>query len=130
MDASDMRLHALTPMLRTRDLPGSLAFYCGMLGFECAAHDETRGWASLRRDGVELMLSGPNAHEGDGAPAVTGSLYFRTDAIDALWQRLQDRVRVCYPPEDFDYGMREFAVYDNNGYLLQFGSPVDRTGTA
>lgn len=32
--------------------------------------------------------------------------------------------RVCYPIEDFHYGMREFAIFDNNGYLLQFGQPV------
>ena len=22
------------------------------------------------------------------------------------------------------YGMREFAIYDNNGYVLQFGQPL------
>jgi hypothetical protein len=26
-----------------------------------------------------------------------------------------------YPLEDFDYGMREFAIYDSKGYLFQFG---------
>jgi hypothetical protein len=31
---------------------------------------------------------------------------------------------VCYGIEDFFYGMREFAIYDNNGYLLQFGQPI------
>ena len=36
-----------------------------------------------------------------------------------------DRVRICYPIETFDYGMREFAIYDdNNGYVLQFGRPL------
>ena len=40
------------------------------------------------------------------------------------WQRVRERARVCYPLEDFDYGMREFAIYDNNGYLLQFGEPI------
>jgi len=33
-------------------------------------------------------------------------------------------VRICYPIETFEYGMREFAIYDNNGYLLQFGEAV------
>ena len=23
--------------------------------------------------------------------------------------------------ETFEWGMREFAIYDNNGYVLQFG---------
>ena len=69
------------------------------------------------------MLSGPNRHQGDAAPAFTGSLYFRTDDVDGLWRSLKDRARVCYPIEEFDYGMRELGVYDNNGYLLQFGQP-------
>jgi hypothetical protein len=36
------------------------------------------------------------------------------------WER-GERQGVCYPIEDFDYGMRSFAIYDANGYLLQFG---------
>jgi hypothetical protein len=26
--------------------------------------------------------------------------------------------------EDFEYGMREFAIRDNNGYILQFGQEI------
>lgn len=123
-----MTLHALAPMLRTPDVPGSVAFYRDVLGFQCDA-DGSDGWASLRRDGVEIMLATPNAHEDSGPPAVTGSpspvsLYLRTDDVDGWWRRLKDAARVCYPLEAFWYGMREFAVYDNNGYLLHFGQPV------
>jgi len=55
------------------------------------------------------------------APVMTGALYMRCDDVDAAWARVKNAARVCYPIEDFDYGMREFAIYDNNGYLLQFG---------
>jgi hypothetical protein len=41
-----------------------------------------------------------------------------------MWSRLKDRVKLCYPIETFDYGMREFAIYDNNEYILQFGQSV------
>ncbi|NUO74558.1 MAG: VOC family protein [Lysobacter sp.] len=119
-----MSLRALTPMLRTPDLAASVAFYTQALDFRLSAGDVAGGWVSLARDGVELMLSGLNAHEGDRAPAFTGSLYLRTDDVDGWWSRLRERARVCYPIEDFAYGMREFAVYDNNGYLLQFGQPI------
>jgi hypothetical protein len=44
--------------------------------------------------------------------------------VSALWTSIKDAVKVCYPMEDFHYGMREFAIYDNNGYMLQFGSPL------
>ncbi len=70
------------------------------------------------------MLAGPDLHARDTAPAFTGSLYLKIDDVDALWERLKDRVRICYPIESFDYGMREFAIYDNNGYVLQFGQPL------
>jgi hypothetical protein len=35
-------------------------------------------------------------------------------------------VKFAYPLETFEYGLREFAIYDNNGYMLQFGTPVRR----
>jgi len=31
---------------------------------------------------------------------------------------------VVYPLEDCAYGMREFAIRDNNGYILQFGQEI------
>lgn len=114
-------------MLRTWDLRGSIAFYTDVLGFECESYSEKWAWASLKHGGVVIMLAGPNQHESDNAPAFTGSLYFRTDDVDSLWHRLKDRARVCYPIEDFEYGMREFAIHDNNGYVLQFGQALDTT---
>ena len=58
------------------------------------------------------------------SPTFTGSLYFNVDDAASLWVSLKDVVKVGYPMEDFHYGMREFAIYDNNGYLLQFGTPL------
>ena len=116
-------LHTLVPMLRVPDVPAAVAWYRDVLGFACTT-DGSEGWASLRRDGIELMLSAFNAHEGDVASVFTGSLYLRCDDIDHWWQCLKDRARVCYPIGDFPYGMREFAIYDSNGFLLQFGQPI------
>jgi len=109
-------------MLQTWDLKASINFYTDVLGFTCERAIE--GWASLRRDDVNIMLSGPNQHDGATSPTFTGSLYIKTDHVDDLWDRLKDKARLCYPIEDFEYGMREFAIYDNNGYILQFGQPV------
>jgi uncharacterized glyoxalase superfamily protein PhnB len=117
-----MAMLTMTPMLCTWDMEGSVRFYTEVLGFTCERRVE--GWASLKRDGVEMMLSAPNEHEGHTRPAFSGSLYFRVDDVDALWQAWRDRARVCYPIETFDYGMREFALYDNNGYVLQFGQAL------
>ena len=70
------------------------------------------------------MVATPNAHEDFDEPVFTGSLYFRCDDVTALWTQLADNTRVCYPVEEFEYGMREFAIFDNNGYLLLFGEEL------
>jgi uncharacterized glyoxalase superfamily protein PhnB len=119
-----MKLRELTPMLRTKDLQGSVDFYVRVLGFECEALSEDWGWASLERDEVVIMLALPNEHVPFDRPAFTGSLYIKTDDVDALWQQVKDKAEVCYPIENFEYGLREFAVFDNNGYLLQFGQEI------
>lgn len=119
-----MDLQQLIPMLRTPDVEGSVAFYTGVLGFECLARSEDGTWASVGRGPVTLMLSGLNQHEGDQRPVFTGSLYFRTGDVNALWERLKGKARISYPIESFDYGMREFGLHDNNGYLLQFGQEL------
>jgi hypothetical protein len=59
------------------------------------------------------------------APALTGALYIHCDDVEEAWTKVKDVARVCYPIEDFDYGMREFAIFDNNGYVLQFGQEID-----
>jgi uncharacterized glyoxalase superfamily protein PhnB len=119
-----MEFLELKPMLRSWDIPATIAFYTEILGFTCKSYNQEWGWAHLNRDRTTIMISSPNEHEGDSSPGFTGSLYITCDEVDDLWASLKDRVRVCYPIEDFDYGMREFGVYDNNGYILQFGKPL------
>lgn len=120
-----MRISAVVPVLWVTDIPATLRFYEEVLGFECASQAE--GWACMQRDGVELMLSEPNAHYPYDGPRFTGSFYFKLqtpEEADKFWQQVKDRATVVYPIENFDYGMREFAVNDNNGFILQFGAEI------
>ena len=120
-----MSLQTLRPMLWTADVRGTVDFYVQQLGFTCGEFREEWGWAALQRDDVEIMASRPNDHVPFDGPRFTGSFYIVTDRVDALWEEFRGKAKVCYPLEDFFYGMREFAIYDNNGYLLQFGQPLD-----
>jgi uncharacterized glyoxalase superfamily protein PhnB len=122
--ASMPKLTELRSMLYTRKLDETIAFYVDQLGFTLDERMETQGWASLSRDGVALMLAKPNEHTTFDAPAFTGSFYFNVDDVEGLWRALRDKGKLCYPIETFDYGMREFAIFDNNGYVLQFGQAV------
>ncbi|HEV7645005.1 MAG TPA: VOC family protein [Pyrinomonadaceae bacterium] len=119
-----MKINALTPMLYTEKMRETVEFYTEVLGFTCPNFVEEWGWAALRHGDVEIMFSLPNAHISFEKPVFTGAFYFKVEDADEVWEKLKDKAGVSYPIEDFKYGMREFAVYDNNGYLLQFGQEI------
>jgi len=74
------------------------------------------------------MISQPNEEEDLSTIAFSGSFYFNVNQVDELWEDLKSKARICYEIETFEWEMREFAIYDNNGYILQFGEPVDNIG--
>ena len=117
-----MKLENIRPVLAVKSIDDTIRFYREVLGFECA--NRMNGWAALRKDNVEVMISLPNAHEPFEKPTLTGSIYFNTSDVDALWQQIKDKANIVYPLENFFYGMREFAIRDNNGYILQFGQEI------
>lgn len=121
-----MTFSALTPMLRRADLAAALAFYTDTLDFRIDGGGADAGWASLRHGSLALMLATRQPSTDVAVASFPGSLYFRTDAVDAWWQRLQPSARIAYPIEDFAYGMREFAIHDPDGHLLQFGQALCR----
>lgn len=119
-----MRFTGLRPTLYTNELEATVTFYTRTLGFTCESLDFSAGWASLRRDDVGIMLSLPNKHLPYEKPIFTGSIYITIDTVDVLWNQVKEKAAVCYEIETFSYGMREFAIFDNNGYLIQFGQQV------
>ena len=112
-------------MLYTDDIKASIDFYTKYLGFSCKAHVEEWDWASLEKDEVEIMLSRPGNFSSYHGPKFSGSLYMNTDSVDELWEKLKDDVNIVYPIETMDYGMREFAISDNNGYVIMLGQELD-----
>ena len=119
-----MAIKRVTPMLTVPDVEAAVRFYSDTLGFRPGNRME--GWAVVERDGVEVMFALPNPHMPPfAAPRFTGSLYFVMDnGVDELWDALREKVEIVYPLENFEYGMREFAIRDNHGYLLQFGQEI------
>jgi uncharacterized glyoxalase superfamily protein PhnB len=120
-----MQLKGPVPVLYVADMDASIRFYCDVLGFSCA--NRIDGWASLQHGPAEIMLSLPNEHLPFERSTFTGSFYFQAEDVDSLWEQIREKVAVVYPVEDFDYGMREFAIRDSNGYILQFGQEIKST---
>ncbi|PQA90830.1 bleomycin resistance family protein [Chryseobacterium shigense] len=122
-----MTFTALCPILWTESIDETIAFYTQVLGFTLMDRNEEWQWASLKKNEVLIMLS-QNGYEKPNGIGFTGSLYFNVDNVDELWEDLKRKAKVCYELDTFEWAMREFAVYDNNGYLLQFGQAVDNIG--
>ncbi len=79
-----MNFKALIPMLRTWDIQESISFYTDVLGFDCASYSEEWGWASLKREEVEIMLAVPNQHEESTSAVFSGSLYIKTNDVEDI----------------------------------------------
>lgn len=111
-------------MIWTKDIEASIDFYTNILEFTLDEYNEDWGWASLHKDDVHLMIALPNEHTTFDKPVFTGTFYFNTDDVDYWYEKLKSKVRLCYDIENFEYDMREFAFYDNNGYLIQYGTEL------
>ena len=120
-----MKLLGLAPMLWTKHLNLTVGFYTSVLKFKCDELREDIGWASLSRDNIQIMLAVPRSHPEFKEVQFTGTNYIHTDDVDKLWKELKDSVEIVYPIDNFEHGMREFAIYDNNKYMLQFGQEID-----
>ncbi|MGJ1189377.1 VOC family protein [Sphingobacterium siyangense] len=116
-----MNYKSLNPILYTKSLDQTIQFYAEKLGFTCVEKNEALNWALLRSGTIEIMFSHPGESIAFETAQFTGSLYFNIADVDNLWESLKDNVKICYEIATFEWGMREFAIYDSNGYVLQFG---------
>ncbi len=119
-----MKFQPIVPMIWTRELQETVDFYCNVLGFSNREFSEEWGWAFIHKDECEMMIAQPNEHTPFERPYFSGTFYIKTDDVDALWEQIKDKVKIAYDIEDFDWGMREFAIYDNNSYMIQFGQEL------
>ncbi len=118
-----MPFNNLIPLLEVENMDETISFYETILDFKCLDRSNN-DWAIVIKDDVSIMFSARLYKNKHPETYMTGSLFISTDDVDVIWQILKDKVDVCYPIENFEYGMREFAIYDNNGYRLQFGQEI------
>ena len=118
------------PILPSRDLRETLAFY-ERLGFENrGAPPEQWDYLIIGRGGVELHFYG--APDTDPLTSAASCYVFAEDAqaLHDEWQAVgvpHDAAtgsRLVAPVET-DYGLREFALVDPSGNLVRVGSPLE-----
>ncbi|HEY3643814.1 MAG TPA: VOC family protein [Gammaproteobacteria bacterium] len=116
-----MRFQKVMPVLVVKDVARAVAFY-GQLGFQVTKQME--GWATLAHGEVEIMFSLPNDFMRHDQPLLTGALYFKVDDVAPLWEKMKDAAKLSYALQDFGYGTKEFAIFDPDGYLIQFAQEI------
>jgi len=133
-----VKVSGLTPLLYVFDMPTSVAFYRGILGFEIVMQSQPGddfGWGLLRMGGAELMLN--TAYDADERPASPDAarraghgdttLYFGCPNVDEAYEYLKSKGVVVEKPRVTYYGMRQLTVIDPDGYGLCFQHPVKDT---
>jgi hypothetical protein len=109
------------PLLASRDLHATLAFYGG-LGFASrGAPPDEWDYLIIEADGVELHFAGPVL--GARQP---GSCFVYVDDIDTIYERWKtsaDSAARFTPLAHTNYGMRAFTMFDPDGNEIRVGWP-------
>ena len=113
-------------VLAVRDIAASIAYYRDALGFAVAfEYGQPTFYVCLCRDDAALhLIAAPKTQREPGH----GALCIFVQDVDALHAELVARkAKVVKPPQDYDYGMRDFDVVDLDGSQIFFGMGINKT---
>ena len=121
----------LSPLLAARDLKETIEFYKNNLGFQVGMAFPDRDnpeYVDLSKDGMVLMFI-PAKDQGIDVNARFGTgviLYMQIDSdIDEYYKELKgNNVKITVDIKDEPFGVRDFTIEDNNGYLLTFNQLI------
>ena len=118
-----MALWAAVPVLSVDDLPAALDEYQRVFGFSKSwTWGDPLELASVCRDRVELNL----AQRGKAGPKGASQIYLQLVGVDRIWQEVRRAgADVTVEIADRVYGMRDFAVRDASGNVIDFGQEIE-----
>lgn len=121
-------LRQIAPVFLTSDIPTTIAYYTGKLGFECLGKwQDPPVYAIVARDqhAIHFRLAHPpTADPGKYAGELLDAYVFIEDA-DALYAEYAARgVEFVRGLSDMPWKSREFVVKDCDGRLLAFGADL------
>ena len=124
----DITLRSAVPVFLVADVDSTCAWYRQHLGFATAGIFPKRppaSWASLQRDGAEIMLQRlagyrqPNVY--DQRDGGVWHAYIRMNGVSKLYHSIKNEPFITMKLRRQPYGDWEFEVEDVNGYVLVFG---------
>lgn len=99
------------------DLHKAIEWYETVLGFEFTGADINDRWQYADFECGEGAVFAIAVDETGPSHA---RFNFDVDDVDALWERLEDKVEVVQPIETMPYGTRKFTIKDLDGNELGF----------
>ncbi|MCG8307208.1 MAG: hypothetical protein MI975_07420 [Cytophagales bacterium] len=135
-----MKANKLTPNLEVRNIKETVNFYQSVLGFSLTMAvpesqdgiessllaDKEYIYALVSKDNVEIMFQRSDSFKQDVTLAkdlplgASVSFYMEIDGIESFYKAIKDRNTKPTELKTAWYGMREFYMNDNNGYILGF----------
>jgi len=121
-------MESLSPNFFVKDINATISFY-QLLGFTTIATVPETGdnlvWAMMMKGNVTVMFQTfesladelPNISRTDGGSLL---LYIKLSGIREFFEEVKDKVTVLKGLEKTFYGATEFAILDNNNYVLTF----------
>lgn len=124
MQPPPIECEQLHPGLTVADIRTAVEFYTTKLGFTCAfMWGEPPTFAGVNLGHVQIFLQ-------EGLPSAKGAeVYFVVGDADELHAfHRSNGVEIDEPPDDRDYGIRDYSVRDLHGYRLTFGHHLFNAG--
>jgi uncharacterized glyoxalase superfamily protein PhnB len=116
------------PTFLTPDVGSTAHWYLENLGFTLAGafpDQKPYGYASLQRDGAEIMLLRLAGYRKPDLAALRPEglwdAYIRMRGVQSFYETLGHETFIHMPLKKQFYGDWEFEVRDPNGYILVFG---------
>ncbi len=128
-------MKSLTANLMVADVNETIDFYRDVLGFQLVMSVPEGGkfdWAMMSNGGAQIMFQAIGSVT-EEYPAfkdteVGGSLvlFIVLEGIDEFHESIKDKAKIVVDLHDTFYGMREFSIEDNNGYVLTFAEELEQ----
>lgn len=140
-----MKVNKLTPNFEVRNIRETVEFYQSVLDFSLTmAVPETQDgieqamvdgkeyrYALVSKDNIEMMFQRTDSFKEDVSFAkdlslgASVSFYMEIDGIDDFYSQIKDKNIKPTELKTAWYGMREFYIKDNNGYILGFAEKTE-----
>lgn len=117
-----MKALSTTVVIHVSDMSRAVKYYTEILGFK--PDFEFGDYTGLTYDDVCIHLSG---QKNQGVHKAPGNAHFciECDKVDAYYDRIKKKGAIINCPiDDRIYGMRDFAIDDEDGNTLVFGMVI------